>query len=343
MAGGLKNSTSVWKLARDLGIAGSGEDSIAGIIKFCERRVKNVLETFPDCQTLSDLLDCVAGKLDTIFEIVTSDENLEQIQRKYVNNGEKIFAGLDKELSEDVFAITYRRTNRETWEPEFVSVIDARGAKTSRAYFTKWHELAHLLTLTDQLRLSFRRTHIAKNFNSPEEAMMEVIAGYFGFYAPFVKPHISGTISFDAIEALRQKLCPEASQQSALIGIMKAWPQPCLLINARLANKRGNARQGDLFGSKHSQDSLRAVHVTANEAARRDNFAIFENMRVPESSIIHRVFRDIRSGEAIENLSSWKTSKGFTLSDCLVKVEAKRSWESVDALIIPRKREQPAR
>jgi hypothetical protein len=78
-------------------------------------------------------------------------------------------------------------------------VIDARGSKASRVYFTKWHELAHLLTLTDQLRLSFRRTHVAKIFNPPEEALMEVIAGHFAFYGPFVKPHLSGTISFDTI------------------------------------------------------------------------------------------------------------------------------------------------
>src|SRR5690348_16079133 len=143
MAGGLKNSTSVWKLTRDLRIT-DNDNPIAAIIKFCERRLKKALETFPDCHTLSDLLDCVAAKLGTIFEIVTSDENLEQIQRKYVNNGEKIFAGLDKELSEDVFAITYRRNKREPWEPEFVSVIDVRSAKASRAYFTKWHEVAHL-------------------------------------------------------------------------------------------------------------------------------------------------------------------------------------------------------
>jgi len=343
MAGGLKNSTSVWKLARDLRIV--GRDPIAGVIEFCERRVKKALETFPDCHTLSDLLDCVAGKLDTIFEIVTSDENLEQIQRKYVNNGEKIFAGLDKELSEDVFAITYRRNNRESWEPEFVSVIDVRSAKASRAYFTKWHELAHLLTLTDQLRLSFRRTHVAKNFNSPEEALMEVIAGYFGFYAPLVKPHISGAISFDAIEALRQKLCPEASQQSALIGIVKAWPQPCLLLTARLAKKKGDARQGRLFGNKNSQDSLRAVHVTVNEAAHRENLAIFENMRVPEISIIHRLFHDgsVPYGEAVENLSSWEASKDFRLPDRLVQVEARRAWGSVDALITPKKRERLVR
>jgi hypothetical protein len=312
MAGRLKNSVSVWKLARDLGIAGS-EDPIAAVIKFCERRVKKVLETFPECRTLNELLDCVAAKLGTIFEIVTTDEDLRKIKKKYVLKGEKIFAGLDKELSEDVFAITYRRNNREGWEPEFVSVIDARGSKAVRAYFTKWHELAHLLTLTDQLRLSFRRTHVAKNFNSPEEALMELIAGHFGFYGPFIKPRIGGTISFEAIEALRHEVCPEASQQSALIGIVKAWPHPCLLLNARLAARKGAALQRNLFARNDSTASLRAVHVTINEPARQMDLAIYENMRVPETSIIYRVFQGMPHGDAVENLSSWETSKGFRL------------------------------
>lgn len=214
MAGRLKSSEPVWKLARDLGIAPS-EDPIAAIIKFCERRVKEVLQTFPDCYTLPELLNCVAGKLGTVFETVANDDDLQRIQRKYVLSGETIVAGLDHELSEDVFGITYRRNHRESWEPEFVSVIDARGSKASRVYFTKWHELAHLLTLTDQLRLSFRRTHVGTSFSSPEEAMMELIAGHFAFYGPFVKPHTSGAISFKAIDSLRQSLCPEASQQSA--------------------------------------------------------------------------------------------------------------------------------
>jgi hypothetical protein len=342
MAPALKNSVPVWKMARDLGLRVT-DDPIAAVIKFCERRVTKILETFSDCKTLTAFLDCVAAKLGTLFEIVTSDEDLRQIQKKYVLKGEKIFAALDRELSEDVFAITYRRNHCEPWEPEFVSVIDARGAKASRAYFTKWHELAHLLTLTNQLRLSFRRTHVAKNLNSPEEALMEVIAGHFGFYGPIVKPHISGSISFEAIEALRRELCPEASQQSSLIGIVKAWPQPCLLLNARLATKKGDAIQGNLFGSDDSNASLRAVHVTTNEAARRDDLAIFENMRVPETSVIYRVFHEIPYGEAIEKLSSWKTSKGFRLADRLVEVKAKRSWDSVDAVIIPKKREQSTR
>jgi hypothetical protein len=342
MAPALKNSVPVWKLARDLGLRVT-DDPIAAVIKFCEKRVTKILETFSDCNTLTELLDCVAAKLSTMFEIVATDDDLQQIQKKYVLKGEKIFAALDQELSKDVFAITYRRNKREPWEPEFVSVIDSRDSKASRVYFTKWHELAHLLTLTDQLRLSFRRTHVAKNLNSPEEALMEVIAGHFGFYGPIVKPHISGSISFEAIEALRRELCPEASQQSSLIGIVKAWPQPCLLLNARLATKKGEAIQGNLFGSNDSNASLRAVHVTTNEPARRDDLAIFENMRVPETSVIYRVFQGIAYGEAIENLSAWKTSKGFRLADRLVKVEAKRSWESVDALITPRTHERAVR
>ena len=88
MPGGLKNSTSVWKLARDLGI-GATDDPIAAIIKFCDRRVKDVLKTFPDCGTLTELLDCVAAKLGTVFEIATTDEDLRQIQQKYMLKGER--------------------------------------------------------------------------------------------------------------------------------------------------------------------------------------------------------------------------------------------------------------
>ena len=76
--------------------------------------------------------------------------------------------------------------------------------------------------------------------------------------------------------------------------------------------------------------------MTVNEAARQDGLAIFENMRVPETSIIYRVFQGMPPGDAVENLSTWETSKGFTLPDRLVEIKAQRAWESVDALIIPK-------
>lgn len=330
----LKNSVQVWRLGRDLGIKIT-DDPVSAILKYCERRVGRLLGDFTDCDTLTELLDWIANKLGTIFETVSTDDEMHQLKQKYLARGEKTFALLEEELSQNVLGITYRRTNRELWEPQFVSIIDCRGSKVLRAYFTKWHELAHLLTLTDQLRLSFRRTHASLNFDSAEEALMEVIAGHFGFYPPIVRNRIPDKISFEAIETLRREICPEASQQSALIGIVKAWPQTCLLINARLATKKADSLQGNLFASNASTASLRAVHVTANEAAREESLAVFENMRVPETSIIYRVFQGIPYGEAVENLSWWETSKGFRLPDRVVEVKARRSWDSVDALIFP--------
>jgi hypothetical protein len=74
-----------------------------------------------------------------------------------------------------------------------------------------------------------------------------------------------------------------------------------------------------------------------NEPARQDDLAIFD---VPETSIIYRVFQGMPPGEAIETLSTWETSKGFTLPDRLIEIQAQRAWESVDALITPKKRER---
>jgi hypothetical protein len=59
---------------------------------------------------------------------------------------------------------------------------------------------------------------------------MDVIAGSLGFYAPIARNQAKGEISFDAIEALRQQMCPEASPHR---------PGRCL-VNARPAG-HGNA------------------------------------------------------------------------------------------------------
>lgn len=56
----LKNSVRIWKFARDLGIKLT-DDPVSGILRFCDQRIRKVLRDFPDCKTLSDLLDCVAS------------------------------------------------------------------------------------------------------------------------------------------------------------------------------------------------------------------------------------------------------------------------------------------
>ena len=335
----LKDSPQIWKLVRDLGIK-TTPDPIAAILHHCEQRIKKFLADLPGSQTPSQLLDLVAAKLGTVFEVARSDSELHDIRQKYLSRGEKIFSRLNEDLADEVYGITFKLLNREPWELEYVSVIDCRGSKAARAYYTKWHEIAHLLTQTDQMRLSFRRTHCESDKRDPEEALMEVIAGNFGFYSPMVQSCTSGEISFKAIENLRDQLCPEASRQSSTIGMVKAWPKPCLLVQANMALRRGDQallRQEKFDFLKVPKPALRAIRVTANDAARSDGLSIFGNMRVPERSVIYRVFSGDAPdySEADEDLSWWETSNGTQLPQRKVRVKTRSSWDSVEALIIP--------
>ena len=334
----LKNSVRIWKFARDLGIKPT-DDPVGGILRFCDQRIRKVLGDFPDCKTLFDLLDCAASKVGTFFETAYTDIELERVKSKYLKKGEKAFVQLEEDLSEDVFGITFKRFNREFWEPEFVSVIDCRGAKAARSYYTKWHEVAHLLVLTDQMRLSFRRTHCPTTNKDPEEALIDVIAGTFGFYAPITQKYTKGEISFEAIEDLRMDLCPEASQQSSLIGFVKAWRDPCLLVHSKMAlrkHEQVKLIQGTFHFQEGPTPALRAVHVAVNDKAREMGIVIYENMRIPERSVIHQAFaEDNNYAEAEEDLGWWETSNGTVLPKCPVRVKARGSWDSVDALIIP--------
>jgi hypothetical protein len=66
-----------------------------------------------------------------------TDMELHELQERQVHAGKVRVAFLDKELSGDVFGVTYRRmASREAQRP-FISVIDCRGEKASRSYFTK--------------------------------------------------------------------------------------------------------------------------------------------------------------------------------------------------------------
>ena len=339
MASALKNSGVLHTLARDLGIT-RPTDPVSQILGYCDRNVEKFLAEFPgDVQSLDNLLDLVAAKVGTCFRVVYTDDDVRSLQSEFMKRGETAFANLAGELSTEVFGITFRLQHRDRWERPFVSVIDCRGEKSWRAYFTKWHEVAHLLTLTSQTHFAFRRTHSSTS-GSAEESMMDIIAGKFAFYPQIIGKYTKGDISFDAIETVRQQLCPDASKQSSLIGITDAWAAPCLLITAELAVRKSEraqlSQQGFAF-TRHPEFKLRATRVKANEAARRNGFKIFENMRVPERSIIYRVFAEgILYGMEREDLSWWTASDGTMLEPRPVMIEARLTLaEHVEALVSP--------
>lgn len=335
----LNRSYKILALAADLGIKASA-DPVRDILAYCEKRVRRFLRDFPDCHTLTELLDIVASKLGTRFEVIASDDELLEVRDRYARLGERPFATLHEDLGDDAFGVTFRRIAKRPWELPFVSVIDCRGDKCFRSYYTKWHELGHLLILTDQMRLSFRRTHAVHDHKDPEESMVDVIAGTFGYYKEIVHPVANGPLTWENIETVRIQLCPESSQLAAVIGIVKSWPVPALLIQATLGLRRGEKRQLDQDTFDFADGPvpvLRAVQVTPNDAARRGDLVIFPNMRIPKRSIIHRVFdEELKEAQAAEDLAWWESSDGTRLPSMKVHVSARRQWNAVQALITPK-------
>src|SRR5262245_24949531 len=146
MSSRFKSRNHIQKLARDLGV-GKARDPVRAIVDWCGRRVRTILKEFPHCTRPAQLLEVLANKLGTEFRVVSTDAELRQLQHHYLSKGEKAFARLEEEFTDEVYGITFRRTRRKSWEPEFVSVIDSRGEKGYLEYCTKWHEVGHLLIL----------------------------------------------------------------------------------------------------------------------------------------------------------------------------------------------------
>jgi hypothetical protein len=324
-----KNPT-IHTLATDLGLK-IATDPVSAIKDHCHRQIKRFLKEFAHCSSLVGLLDLAAQKLGTTFREIHSDQDLAQLTKEYAGRGETCAALFHSELTEDVYGVTFKLSRPGKFDLPYISLIDCRGSKVHKAYFTKWHELGHLLILTDQRRLSFKRTHALHELKSPEESMVDVIAGEFAYYAPMIRPYAKGGLSFKAIDSAREALCPEGSYQSALIGLVKVWPTSCVLVEARWAGKQ-SAQPGQYAASC----ALRAAHVLVNDAARERGLQLHRNFRVPESSVIYRVFAEsLSEGTADENLNWWTSSDGARLQDQELKVSAKRIGNTIYALMIP--------
>lgn len=331
----LSSQFQLYNLARDLGLR-VDSNPVETVLEYCDHKIETFLkelEQLGGCESLTAFLDWVAHKVGTCFEEVTSDAELSRIRDKYVSEGEKPFANLEAELSESVFGITIRRTNHKHFEHPFVSVIDLREDKLVRRYFTKWHEVAHLLTLTDQRRLTFKRTHTVVEARDPEEQLMDIIAGRFGFYGPVFHRFISGDISFEQIERLRTQLCPDASLEASMISFAQNWPSPCMYIKAALAMKKDeerSLRQGSFDFFDKPTPKLRAVSVTLSNNVSDERFRIFKNKHVPESSIAYKVFSEDGYGIEIEDLATWTEKESLS-----VRIEARRRNDNVEVLIVP--------
>jgi hypothetical protein len=336
----LDQEHDVVALARELGLRGH---PVEAVVRFCEERIGCWAADAGGVESVGALEQLVADRLQLAFEEVCSDDDLEQIIRRYVAQGEYVFATLRDELGPTTFGLTIKRKHRR---PEsgnkYVAGIDCRGDKAARRFFTRWHEVAHLLVLEKELDAPVRRSA-----HDPIERLMDEIAGRIGFYEPifgpiFTREHNKPLLELRTVEAIRTAYCDRASFQATLFACQRRMNTPVVYVEAEMRYKaeeerRLRSRQRKLLEDDAPVAKLRVGLAVPNQAASDDDFRIAPNMRVPEVSTIHKLYSDPNAEEASgsENLGAWEFSGGSSLPDREVWVDARKAGERVIAIVQP--------
>ncbi len=342
----LNQEPDVVGLARALGLD-SVQPPVEQIVKHCRQRIDGWFEEHGKIETLAHLEEVVCQRLSLLIEQVFSDSELDDLIKRYALQGEPVFCTLKNDLDDQTFAaLLARRDSLSETNPRYVAVIDCRGDKRSRRFFSRWHEIAHLLTLTKQIEIPFHRSTVDRD---PLERLMDVIAGKVGFYEPILLPALSdslkktGRLSFAGVESVRRAICPDASFHATLIACASLAPVPVVQVTAGLGLKTNEAKiaeagQAFMFPDMEPVPKLRVLKTTPNESARKARLRIHRNMEIPRVSTIWSLFHnDGNATEVIaaENLADWVHSSGKPLGDMDVCIEAGRFGEEIIALVQP--------
>jgi len=321
------------------------QNAVENIINLCQSKIASWLPKSSKLSSIQELERIVCQKLKLVFEMVWNDDDLTQIIRKYLNLGEPIFGTLKADLDDKTFATLIERRKVNASSPDrYVAVVDCRGVKAARRFFTRWHEIAHLLTLHGQLELPLHRST-----KSPTERLMDAIAGEIGFFDPLFNPILveemrkEGRLSLTVVESVRERFCPEASFQATLNACVKRCGSPVVVLEVGLGLKKKEEKtlkscQGELIPSEPPKAKLRVLSVVGNKWATKSNLMIHRNMQVPTSSLIHKLYFQgdpnmVSEGAGYENLAIWRHSDGTALGNIGMFIQAKKLQDSVVAIV----------
>lgn len=342
-------SQGVQDIARQLGVslAGGGDPTVK-IVAACRKKVDSWCEELGPVESYADLLDVVSAKLKVHFEVVQSDDELRSLRDRYLKAREAGFINLDREFDNATDAVVLKLVNAEKWSSkQYVAVVDARGPKAPRQWFSQWHELAHLIA-EPQTKFVFRRTQASKR--DPVERLMDQIAGQLAFYPPLFLPALEmhridlSRPTLASIVEFRDDACPFASLQSTIAAVLRHVPVPAILVEAR--NELKSSERAEASGARAATPQLRAVTTTHNAAAIAEKFYIHRWMRVPHDSVIWRVYDGNLTNEARiqeEDLSWWE-SQGAHLPEEPLLVDAMTAGNGrVLALVTRKNTKKPTR
>lgn len=338
---------SVVAHARALGLSPRG-DALRAIRIYAVEQVDAIISDAGDVRTLGDLFERVKDRYSVRVEFLRDASDLPRIAARYASFHPHLRARLEQEFLRD--GTEGLTLERDQWDPRFhryLAVIDARGERASRAYFTAWHELTHLVVHPSQLQFpGFRRTTVEIVQKDPLESMVDHVAGELGFHRPIFQPLLLTAVgehgvSFRAVEAARDGLDPLPSLFATAIAAVNQVDSPAVFVDVQLALKKAAVREqhsGQQFLSFASPPPAvpRATKVVPNAAAKHAGFAIHKNMRVPPTSVLQAVLEHPTDIDlvATEDQAAWESTGRGHLAPLSMTVHAARRGRYVYGLLV---------
>ena len=315
--------------------------------------LERAVAAWPDpIGSLDTLLAIIAARLSVCLVFIRTDEDIERIGLEQAAFAPALVKTLSAEFRNgSTEGLLMEHQDPRPGDRRYLAIIDARGGRAIRAYFTAWHELTHLLVSPSQLEFKlFRRAPSAEQIRKdPIESVVDHIAGLAAFYEPIFGPALrraiqrEGRLTFTAVDQARGAVAPEASLYAAAVAAVRLAPGPACLLSAEMRFKptelrklTSPQRELGLGATKGSVPKLRVVDVVTNEGAERAGLAFHPHLRVPDRSVLHRVYDADVEGELVadEDQAWWTTSTSGALRALRIRVSAVRRGTRVYGLAI---------
>ena len=331
--------------ALGLPLRGDLEDAI---IRHCKARLGQWVAEYGQPVTLTELLTLVTACVNLEVVEIFDDANLQELLMRIPPEREPVILRLQAELDDNTDGVMIRRQRHEPWEKPFLAVINCRGWHAFRRFFSKWHEVAHLLIEGQLLNVAFRQTRVLELRREPEEILADRVAAALAFYPDIFEPVFleelgrCGRLSFDVLDETRERVAPEASHLATMLACLRHCPDPVYFIRCKMGYKREEERtlanpQLALLPDyvPVPEPRLRVADAAGSPSALKSGIRVHQNMQVPEASLVARAFQDpwTLSGSGRESLEQWQTSSGGPIGSGEVEVEAVRREDEVWALL----------
>jgi hypothetical protein len=333
----ITRNPKIVQLARELGMDLRG-NCAEKIKAYALERVRSLIRDF-EVTDLDAMQMLLANKLRAKVEFIRTDADVQRIATEHAGFHPHLRKQLQAEfITGDTEGITLERDGGDGKIFQYLAIVDARGARLVRSYFTGWHELVHLLIHPPQLAFAgFRRSPPVELIDKdPIESLVDSIAGEVAFFRPIYGPVFEDTVtavgafSFTSIAAARDRGAPSASLYSASLAGLRLTAQPALFLTIDHRFKKKEARVvaspqlGFDVGIPSPQRQLRVVDAARSANADRYGLKIFKGMRVPAHSVLMAAFNSQRdvSYSADENQDWWETSESGPLKSLHIHVQA---------------------